>query len=306
MTPPRTNTLSPPFTGGPRPREAMDPDVPARYIHENFRPGDRLAVVLIQKQTNRVVQRIASADRIAQPEFQSWLRHANASRHEIYIGMNSVKPGSRSRTKGDIAEIRHVYLDFDDNGTAAVQSLIRRDDLPKPNYLVSTSPDRWQVVWKVEGFQIEEAERLMRHLVRETGADPAATDASRVLRLPGFISHKHGRPFLVRVEPGAVEVYGPEHFPRYATEEPKEGMAERPSKDVLSFRTGRLSQSELDWAYAKRALSRGEEPQKIEAAIARYRAGEKSNPAAYAARTVSKAIQALDNQRESTARRPGR
>lgn len=299
----KTATDSRGSTTARRSRQPMDPDVPVRYIRENFRPEDRLAIVLIQKETNRVVQRVATAGRITQPKFQAWLRHANASHYEVYLGMNPVKPESRSRTKQDIAEIRHVYLDFDDNGTAAVQSLLRRDDLPKPNYLVNTSPGRWQAVWKVEGFSIDEAEHLMRHLVRETGADPAATDASRVLRLPGFVSHKHGSPFLVRAESRAMEAYRPEHFPANANE-PQNGRATPAASHPL--RSGHLSQSELDWAYAKRALARGENPDRIIAAIEQYRGGEKSDPHAYAARTVRKAIQALESDRESNRQRAGR
>src|ERR1022692_1271277 len=170
MTLPKTDTSSPAITNGHRTRRTMDPEVPVRYIRDNFRPDDRLAVVIIDKQTHRTVQRISTADRIARPDFQAWLRHENASHREIYIGMNSLKEGCHTRTKADIAEIRHVYLDFDDNGAAALKALAQRDDLPEPNYVLNTSPDRYQVVWKVEGFQSEEAERLMRHLVRESGA----------------------------------------------------------------------------------------------------------------------------------------
>ncbi len=219
MTRPRTGTTPKSSTAGRKTREPMDPDIPVRYIRENFRPEDRIAVVLIQKDTRRAIQHVATADRISQPEFQARLRHANASRHEVYIGMNPVREASHSRTKADIAAIRHVYLDFDDNGTTAVQALMRRDDIPEPNYLVNTSSDRWQVVWKVEGFGIEDAERLMRHLARETGGDPAATDSSRVLRLPGFLSHKHGTPFLVRVESRAARSYRPDQFPKVPLEE---------------------------------------------------------------------------------------
>src|SRR5580658_4817364 len=230
MTQPKTDTISQPSTTARRSRQPMDPEVPVRYIRENFRPEDRVAVVIIDKQTHRTIQRVATADRVARPEFQAWLRHQNASRNEIYIGMNPVKEGSHTRTKADIAEVRHVYLDFDNNGTGAVRALAQRNDVPEPNYLVNTSPDRWQVVWKVEGFGIEESERLMRNLVREAGADPAATDSSRVLRLPGFISYKHTNPFLVRVESRATETYRPEHFPKYPSEEPAgRGIASAPS-----------------------------------------------------------------------------
>ena len=40
-----------------------------------------------------------------------------------------------------------------------------------------------------------------------------------------------------------------------------------------------LSQSEHDWAYAKRALTRGDDPEEIIRRIADYRADEKHNPA---------------------------
>jgi len=300
MTPPKTGTNLTSSTPGHKSREPMDPDVPVRYIRENFRPEDRIAVVLIQKETRRAIQHVATADRIAQPEFQARLRHANASRHEVYIGMNTVRETSHSRTKADIAAIRHVYLDFDDNGTASVQALMRRDDVPEPNYLVNTSSDRWQVVWKVEGFAIEDAERLMRHLARETGADPAATDSSRVLRLPGFLSHKHGAPFLVRAQQRASQIYAPDHFPKYPLEEQSaRALVNRSPMEVRTARAGRLSQSERDWAYAKRALARGDPPSTVAAAIARFRDGEKSDVHGYANRTVQKAIQALEQESRS-------
>jgi hypothetical protein len=275
----------------------MDPDIPVTYIRENFRPNDRIAVVLIQKDTHRVVQRLATAERVASAEFQAWLRHENASRFEVYVSMNALKEGSRSRTKEDIAEIRHVYLDFDDNGTAAVQVLLKRDDIPQPNYLVNSSLDKWQVVWKAEGFARDEAERLMRHMVRETGADPAATDSSRVMRLPGFANHKYGRPFVVSVEPRATHTYGPEHFPRLPVEEqggrriPDHGPARQPRG------ASEISQSERDWAYARRALTRGESPDKVRAAIAAFRTGQKADVNQYAERTVRKAMESLESDR---------
>lgn len=271
----------------------MDPEIPIRYLRENFQPGDRIAVVLIHKQTHKVIQRIASVDQIAAHEFQAWLRHANASRFEVYIGMNALKPDARCRTKEDVAAIRHIYLDFDHNGTAAVQSMTKRDDLPEPNYLVNSSPGKWQVVWKVEGFQQDEAERLMRHLVRELGADPAATDSSRVLRLPGYMNHKYGKPFVVRAEARTSATYTPDHFPRTQVDSSgARSLSPAVSRD--RSKTG-LSQSERDWAYAKRALARGDSPQQVVTAISRFRQGEKSDVTGYAERTVCKAQESLAN-----------
>jgi hypothetical protein len=166
-----------------------------------------------------VTQRFSTADRIASAEYQGWLRHMNAQKHEVYIAMNAVAAYSSNRTKLDVAAIRHVYLDFDHDGTARVQAMRQRGDMPQPSYLLNTSPDKWQAVWKVEGFDLDQAERLMRAMVREFGADPAATDASRVMRLPGLYNHKYAKPHLVRAQEISGGVYRPEHFPRVGTEE---------------------------------------------------------------------------------------
>ena len=45
------------------------------YILSNFHSTERLAAVLVNKRTGAVTQRIGTADRIASPEFQSWLRY---------------------------------------------------------------------------------------------------------------------------------------------------------------------------------------------------------------------------------------
>lgn len=86
-------------------------------------------------------------------------------------------------------------------------------DLPKPNYLLNTSPDKWQAVWKVHQFAKDEAEHLQQALARDMGADPAATDCARVLRLPGFSNHKYNQPFQVTVQAYSVDTYGWSAFP---------------------------------------------------------------------------------------------
>jgi len=272
--------------------ERMTTDA-AEYIRSQFEPRDRLAVVLVNKQANRVLQRIASAERIASPEFQAWLRSSNAQGHEVYLSMNALGENARGRTKADVAQVRHVYLDFDHHGTEAVERLLKRQDLPQPNCLVNTSPDKWQVVWKVEGFTKDQAEELQRDLARDTGADPAATDCSRVLRLPGFYNQKYARKHLVGVQTLSKEVYGPERFPKYPADEraPRAVNGDTGRRAPGPPRT--LSQSERDWAYAKRALARGEREDLIATAIAVHRRFDKHNPQAYAELTVRKAAESL-------------
>jgi hypothetical protein len=272
-----------------------------RYVKSSFEDGDRLAIVLMNKRTSAVIQRLATARTIASEDFQDWLRHQNAQKFEVYISMNALKSDARGRTKADVAEIRHIYLDFDQNGTEAVRELSKRQDLPAPSFVLNTSPDKWQVTWRVGGFAKDQAEQLQRALARETGADPAATDCSRVLRLPGFYNHKYSRPHLVRVEPDPAlpsEIYRPEHFPEFSVEERSGHHPMDPSgSGRRTLSSGHLSQSERDWAYAKRALARGDAAEMVISAIACHRRFDKHNSQYYAELTVRKAVAALKMDR---------
>jgi hypothetical protein len=56
-----------------------------------------------------------------------------------------------------------------------------------------------------------------------------------------------------------------------------------------------ISQSERDWAYAKRALARGEDPEAVIQTIATFRS-DKPDPQYYARLTVTKAAGGSDAQ----------
>jgi len=266
-----------------------------RYVLENFAAQDRIALLALHRTTNEVLQRITTAETLSSPDFQAWLSYLNSQKHDLYLSMNTLKRGSRGRTKEDVDCIRHIFLDFDQNGDRAVEKLLARNDLPVPNYLVNTSPDKWQVIWKVEGFEKAAAEELEKGLVRSTGADPCVVDVARVLRLPGFYNHKYRPAYLVTAQGRSDSIRGPDHFPKLPVDEP---VDELPLRASPSHRQGTglnlPSQSERDWAYAKRALGRGEPERRVTEEIARYRVGQKHNPHDYAQRTVRKAVRQLE------------
>lgn len=280
----------------------------SEFIDDNFDPNDRLAVVLIDRRSGSVTQRLAPARHISSAEFQDWLRERNRLGADVFVSMNALSAKARTRTRADVASVRHLYLDFDDNGTEAIGHLQSRDDIPMPNYLVNTSPDHWQISWKVSGFGKEQAESTMRELVREFGADPAATDSARVMRVPGFVNHKRHPTHLVRAERLSTKIYAPDAFPRPEQDDRNPMPEGTPmSTGARATRRGHLSQSELDWAYAKRALARGEPPESVIASIANYRRNEKADPEYYARLTVSKASQELtEAQRPQDATGPER
>jgi hypothetical protein len=259
------------------------------YIRANFLPTDRLAVVLIDKRRNLTTQRLSTAHKIASDDYQAWLRYRNANREEIYLSMNTLSAEARGRLKSDVAEIRHIYVDFDQNGRDALKALRSRDDIPEPNHVITSSPGRYQVVWRVEGFTKEEAETLMRGMTRATGADIAATDCTRVLRIPGFFNHKpaYGVPHYVTVENLNNQVHRPEHFPHFDVD----ALEISPGRGGMhNAKPGaRHSPSEDDWAYAMRALSRGEAPEAVAAAIEARRA-DKPDPKYYSRHTVENAV----------------
>jgi RepB DNA-primase N-terminal domain len=174
-----------------------------------------------------------------------------------------------------------------------VEALLKRPDLPRPNYSINSSPDKWQLIWKVEGFSKSQAEDLQKALARETGADPAATDCARVLRLPGFYNHKYAKPHFIRAETLGERTYQPKEFPAFPAGERGAETSNFGSRPARGRAPGRLSQSERDWAYAKRALARGDPPETVIAAIATWRRYDKHNPRYYAELTVRKAALAL-------------
>ena len=267
----------------------------SEYLLDNFKPSDRVAVLLRNRTTEEVIQRIASAERVAAPDFQQWLNERNKAGYDIYIGMNTLKDGAYSRTKRDIQEIRHVYLDLDNRGSEALKAIHNSEEVPKPNFVLDTSPGKHQVVWKVEGATPQEAEDLQQRMAHEFGADFAATDASRVLRLPGFANRKYDAECLVRVTKHSDKTHNIRDF-KIASGPAKADRTPEQKPPRLSSRRETLTQSERDWAYAKRSLARGDDPEEVIRRIADYRADEKHDPEYYARYTVAKAQADLQNR----------
>src|ERR1043166_1810037 len=129
------------------------------------------------------MQRILSAETIASSPFQSWLHEQNLSGANIFIGMNPVREGSRNRTKEQIREIRHAYLDLDQEAGGSLQAIRTSGDVPPPNFVLDTSPGKHQVVWRVAGFDTDQAESLLRALASQYGGDSPPPENSRRLRL---------------------------------------------------------------------------------------------------------------------------
>jgi hypothetical protein len=126
-------------------------------------------------------------------------------------------------------------------------------------------------------------------MVSEFGGDPAATDSTRVLRVPNFVNRKYETQHLVGARAEATQTYHLEDFRLRTDAHDRRLDREAPNERGRSNPPGDLSQSERDWAFAKRALARGDEPEEVIRRIADYRGDDKHDPIYYARLTVAKA-----------------
>jgi hypothetical protein len=261
------------------------------FLEAAFEPSDRLAILLRSRVRGETLQRITTAERIAEPSFQHWLHFKNDREGaDVYVGMNPLKPDARTRTKEDILSIRHLYLDLDHDGAASLALIEQSRLVPRPNYVLATSPDKFQVIWRVEDLIQDQAEALLRAMARDFGGDPAATDSTRVLRLPGFGNRKYPEAFIVGAQQRSDRIHTPLDF-KLPIRHPDSPCppTRRPAVKTASGEPLQLSQSEYDWAFAKRALASGADPEQVVRRIAEFREGDKHDVHDYARRTVRKA-----------------
>jgi hypothetical protein len=259
------------------------------YVLALHRPEDRVAVLVRNRARAQTMQRILFAEDIAAPPFQDWFKEQNDAGADIFIGMNPLRANSFARTKESIREITHVYLDLDEDAAESLRAIRTDGNTPVPNFVLDTSAEKNQVIWRVEGMDSEQAETLLRSLATQFRGDTAATDISRVLRMPGFANRKYNEAFLVRAIQETDAIYCLRDFVIHedSPEAPRRlADGHDPPHRALA---GHKSQSEADWAYAKRALARGDNPEQIIQRIADYRADDKADPNYYARRTVMKA-----------------
>lgn len=258
------------------------------FIRRNFEASDRIAVLVLNRDTDRKVQRITTAENLAGERWQAWLRSENARGANVYISYNALREDTRNRTKADVAAIRHVYLDLDKDGERSLAAIQASKEVPTPNYVLSTSPGKYQVIWKVEGMAQGEAESLQHRMVEAFGGDPAATDSTRVLRLPGFSNKKYQEDYRVEARELATATYQTADFKigqvRSKTVQQEQASTHSSRQGVTAKRTP----SDHDWRWAQDRLRSGESIALLIQRLEDYRY-DKPRPRYYARRTVTRA-----------------
>ena len=251
------------------------------FLARCFAPGSTIALLLRTESPAKTQQRVVTLEHALATRYLGWLAHENRNGANIYVAANPLRSGSRKRTKESIASVRHVYLDIDQDGDARLAALRASDAVPSASAILSTSPGKYQVFWRVEGFDFESQEITLKQLAMAFGGDPACTDCNRVLRIPGFANRKYSPAYRVTVEYPSDYVAQPSDF-RLPEDMATAGLSLRGS---LHNGSRKDSHSEADWAWACREIAQGRDASKLTQELASRRA-DKPNPAYCAQRTI--------------------
>ncbi len=280
---------------GPPPL-AQHANAAVEYLNALYQPDDRLAIVAVGRHgpKPKVEQRVVTARAATRPGYQRFLRHLNATGHDIFVSMNPVRPNARSREKADVLEVRRLQLDLDKSGPESLRQVladVNAGHLPAPAAVVRSSRQNYQIVWHAApgAWTPDAAEDAMRRLAGHYKGDSSVSDVTRVMRLPGFRNKKPDRddaPVVWTPHDGGPVL--PELFAHLPP--PDKAPPARGEKKDTERRE--LSQSDRDWAYVKDQLRRGTAPQRLVAHLEQTRQ-DKHNPRDYAERTVRKARAAL-------------
>lgn len=265
-------------------------------------PDDRIALCLIC--SKEVKHRFLSVRDIER--FTPFLRAMNTKGWNIYITPSVLKHGAIARTKANFAETQDIiYVDAD-----CKEAMERvRLDYPYPTLVVKTSVGRYQIYWKLtKAISIAQQEGLISAIVRDIGADPAATDVSRVLRLPSFWNRKPSRNNTVDIVfrrsektsyKSLYDVCSSHDSTEYIAHQRDTSMPfSRCVNSLQTLDSGKRykekfvfpSKSEEDWYLINQMLREGASRNDCVAFLVERRRGEKRNPDYYANYTVDKAI----------------
>ena len=252
----------------------------ANFLSRCFAVGDTIALLLRRENAERPTQRIVRLEQVLAPTYLRWLAYENHAGANVYVAANPLRPGSRKRTKESIASVRHLYIDIDTDGDARLAALLASDAVPTPNVILSTSPGKHQVLWRVDGFDFAHQEQTLKLLTIAFGGDRACTDCNRVLRIPGFLNRKYDPAHRVTVEYPCDSIWTPADFRLDAM--PFDHVIPPPKQP------GKHSNSESDWAWVSHELAHGKDAVKLTLELA-LRRSDKPYPLYYAQRTVDMA-----------------
>ena len=230
------------------PRQSNHPA--ATYMRKLFVNTDRVLVQLIHANETWVDHKShkhakteeypRSLEGATSESFMALLTKKNAEGWNVYVTMNPIHADSKGRKKSDIAEIRSVYIEVDEDGEVCLAHVLGNGhDVPRPNVVLESSPKKFQFIWFVKSFTGETQEALNEALVAKFNGDEACIDRARVLRLPGFHNMKKQydpKPLVTIFCESGNNRYTLEDFHTDITPKPVYEMGEKASDEKIAKR----------------------------------------------------------------------
>jgi hypothetical protein len=162
------------------------------FMQALFAPSDTVCFTYIKE--GSVHQEFVRAENTFTPSCFKLLQDNNET-FNVYVGMNPFKPElvgqSVGRTKDNVAEVKRLFADADENGAAVLEKIQASTVTPPPNVILESSPGKFQFMWNVSGLTKETAEPLLKALAEQFDTDPAVAEIARVLRVPGLKNRKY-------------------------------------------------------------------------------------------------------------------
>src|SRR6266849_309740 len=129
-----------------------------------------------------------------------------------YVAANQLRSGGRKRTERCIAKVQHLYRDVDTDCDTRLTSLRASEALLTPTPVISTSPGKYQVRWRIDCSPIERQESTLKLFCIAFGRDPVCTNFSWIPRPPGYPSCKYDTTHSVTCEYLSDSTSNPDAF----------------------------------------------------------------------------------------------
>jgi hypothetical protein len=191
-----------------------------KFLQTLFSPTDVICFCAIHPtDKGRVLHNFVDATWATSENYFASLNKLNET-YNVYVAMNPFKTELQGkgvgRTKENVAKIKRLYIDVDQNGDEARKKIdadVDGDIIPEPSVILNSSPGKYQFIWNVDGLNKDTAEALLKDLARKYAGDPAVAEVARVLRVPGFKNRKYDSlPEVSLIDEMFPDVFAPTDF----------------------------------------------------------------------------------------------
>jgi hypothetical protein len=160
----------------------LDPSPTARFNIETYTDGKRRPL------PDRLIYRFATKSFKDVEALLPQLKSLNAQGAAIYVAVNEF---DGHRKLNNLTRVRGVHADLDDASEAQLNKLLKT--LAPSIIIQSSTTTKQHWYWLLaDGEELSaEAAKATNQAIAALGADRAAVDVTRLLRLPGFRNMKH-------------------------------------------------------------------------------------------------------------------